>query len=257
MFYIIHPRPPECSARCRYPAVKLAELHNYQPSSDNRGDEIGNREGEPYAVDSKLARQKYQQRNQEHHLSQQAYDYRLGGFTNTLEERCGYHLKAHDGEDYQTQAQGALRSVEKGAVGGKGHAYLAWESEAESRSAGSDDGRGRYSKHICAAEAVVVAGAVIIADNRLQALADTEHYCHQKRGICHHYAGSTDIAVAAVAQKGVVGKGIDDTRGGIYYRRGGADGYNTAYYGPVEPPYTAGEAHRGVAAHEVYHHEYR
>lgn len=49
----------------------VTELRNYKYRGHYGGNKVGNRERQPHAVDAYLAWQEYQQRNQEHHLTQQ------------------------------------------------------------------------------------------------------------------------------------------------------------------------------------------
>ena len=73
--------------------MQLAEYHQ---GGDDGGEDVGNGEGEPYAVHAVGGGEPQKQRNQENHLAGEAKENCLGRCADALEQACGYDGETSD-----------------------------------------------------------------------------------------------------------------------------------------------------------------
>lgn len=237
-----------------------AVLPYYHDYGYHCSQDVGDGEGGPYAFDSEDSRHGEQQRHHEDYLAHQAHQDCLPGESEALEERGGYYLEADHEEGPGAVAQRNAGGVDQVLVLGEGHGDVL-------RPCHGYDGR-QHGDYACGSDgepegvpqAPVVARAEVVAQDRLEALADAEDEGHGYRGECHEDAGGGNGEVGefggGIGYEGAVDDGVDAAGGGADQRGRGADADDSQEDYPAQAEGAAAEAQGCVAAAEVPEHEH-
>ena len=157
-----------------------------------------------------MLRQGVEQRHDKEHLARHRYDDGSFGLTDALEEITHHNRESHNREGQQDKPQTTSRLLDKSCgitrsvLAHKDSYHLVGEQFADDKSHNRSE-RGPADGHIeSLAHAVVFACAVVVADNWLHTLRQTQHNHREDEGHTIHNAIGSDGRIAAILLQYIV-----------------------------------------------------
>ncbi len=199
-------------------------LPGQQPGGENAREQIGGGEAVPDPPDAEKTGQDEQAGQEVEDLPGQRHQDRLAGHADALKKVGSDHLKPDDGKEEEDDAHRRDDQADQGLVGGEGRGHGVREKLADEESGGhhpggKQDGMAEHPVH-----PVKLAGAEIVAGNRLHPLVYPEHDHGEEEDHPVDDPVGPDMKVASIVNQPLVDNDDDDGAGSVHQEGGQADG---------------------------------